>query len=156
MIRRSLAVLSVVAAASSTTFIASPSPVSATGVGVVCTSARASDPFFSVSGCSGNTGGSGGAYPWAVPGQPIALQWANGKTTTLSPMKVTQVTTDERERATHACISNGAWYEEIFSGTVIADTTGSIKVGGAVTGEMCFDFADRLWDNEPFAKFKIV
>ena len=61
------------------------------------------------------------------------ITWANGKTTSTS-VTVTPVTgSDEREKK--SCPSGEQEY--ILSGTVTADTTGRIPVGGPIDGEAC-------------------
>jgi hypothetical protein len=154
-VRRSLAILSLVVAAGSTTVIGDAAPVSAASLGLVCTSVSGEIAGIGFSGCSGAgaTGGLGFASPWAAPGTPAIVHWANGQTTVLS-LTSKPVAKDERERSTHMCPSSPEISEEVISGTVIADTTG-IAVGGSVRGEICFDISTQTLFNEPGGKFRI-
>ena len=85
---------------------------------------------FSLSGCSdaGHTGGCG-----SLDNQTGVITWANGRTTTVSAA-LTPVRHDEGEK--HGCPPTSA-AEFKLRATVTADTTGSIAVGGPVTGEVC-------------------
>jgi hypothetical protein len=150
-------VLSLVAAVGSMIVGGVPTPASAAGVGTVCTTVGGGDPELDLRGCSdiANTGGSGSASPWQAQGVPAVVHWANGKSTTLS-LTVTPVTKDERERAKHQCRSSFPMQEEVISGTVTADTTGSIKIGGGVKAEICFNIAFQSISLEPGTTFKIV
>jgi hypothetical protein len=85
---------------------------------------------FLLSRCSdaANTGGSG-----SLDNRTGVITWATGKTTAVS-YALTPVKRDEREK--HGCPPTAA-AEFKLRGTVTADNTGSIEVGGPVTGEVC-------------------
>ena len=82
-----------------------------------------------ISGCNGNTGGSG-SFP-AVPSSSATLTWANGKTTTAS-FNYTTVSSSSQ-----TCPSADTEYK--ITGTVSADTTGSIPVGSGLKGFVCLN-----------------
>jgi hypothetical protein len=84
-----------------------------------------------ISGCNGTTGGSG-TFP-AVPSSSATVTWANGKTTTAS-FNYSQVSS-----STQTCPSSDSEYK--ITGTVSADTTGSIPVGSGLKGYVCLNGA---------------
>ncbi len=95
---------------------------------VKCTSASGSlGGTGMISGCSdtANTGGSG-SFP-TTGAQPVVFTWATGKTTT--------ATTSDSVVSPDACAAGDTEYK--ISGTVTADTTGSIPVGSGVKGKVC-------------------
>ncbi len=83
---------------------------------------------FALSGCSdvADTGGSG-----SLDNRTGVITWASRKTTTVS-YALTPI--DQREH--HPCPPTAA-AEFKLRGTVIADSTGSIEVGGPVIGRVC-------------------
>ena len=103
---------------------------------------------FSLSGCSdaANTGRSG-----SLDNQTGVITWATGRTTTVS-FALTPVRHDEREK--HGCPPTSA-AEFKLRGTVTADTTGSIAVGGPVTGEVCAR-ENGVLANEPGTSLKLL
>jgi hypothetical protein len=80
-----------------------------------------------ISGCNGNTGGSG-SFP-AVPSSSATVTWANGKTTKASFNYATV------SSSAQTCPSSDSEYK--ITGTVSADTTGSIPVGSGLKGFVC-------------------
>ena len=114
----------------------SPAPsAAAAGASIKCTGAAATGGIqapISLTGCSGNTGGSG-VLSTLPPNHSIL--WANSKTTTLTTLQVNGET-DFTE--TLSCPA-GDRIENEFAGTVTADTTGSAAVGGVAEFELCQD-----------------
>jgi hypothetical protein len=82
-----------------------------------------------ISGCNGNTGGSG-SFP-AVPASSATVTWANGKTTKASFNYATV------SSSAQTCPSSDSEYK--ITGTVSADTTGSIPVGSGLKGFVCLN-----------------
>jgi alpha-tubulin suppressor-like RCC1 family protein len=107
---------------------------------VACTSLSATvGGTGTVSGCGGNTGGSG-TFP-SSDTSPATVTWENGDTTTVS--------FSYSESGT-AC-SMGSTYK--VTGSVTADTTGSIAVGSAIKGAVCLN--GTTVSLVPGTKFKI-
>jgi hypothetical protein len=130
---------------------ASPDPGGATRPkGTSC--ATFAGPFpegpFLLSGCSdtANTGGSG-----SLDNRTGVITWATGMTTAVSYALI-PVKRDEREK--HGCPPTSA-AEFKLRGTVTADNTGSIEVGGPVTGEVC-GRENGILSNEKGTRLKIV
>ncbi len=100
--------------------------------GTTCASFEGSFPEgpFSLSGCSdvANTGRSG-----SLDNRTGVIVWATGKTTTVS-YALSPVENEAREK--DRCPPTAA-AEFKLRGTVTADTTGSIDVGGPVIGTVC-------------------
>ncbi len=116
-----------------TTMLVSAPPASGGTVRAKGTScANFEGPFpagpFSLSGCSdvANTGGSG-----SLDNRTGVITWASRKTTTVS-----YALTPIEDRANHPCPPTAA-AEFKLRGTVVADSSGSIEVGGPVTGRVC-------------------
>jgi hypothetical protein len=103
---------------------------------------------FSLSGCSdvANTGGSG-----SLDNRTGVITWATGHTTSVT-YTLTPVKKDEREK--HGCPPTSA-AEFKLRGMVTADNTGSIEVGGPVTGEVC-GRENGVLVNEKGTRLKIV
>jgi hypothetical protein len=146
VLRTSLLVL-VIASALLTGF---PGAAGAHPQGTSCT--RFAGPFpegpFTLSGCSdtSNTGGSG-----SLDNRTGVVTWVAGRTTTVA-YALTPVKHDEREK--QGCPPTSA-AEFKLRGTVTADTTGSIEVGGPVTGEVC-GRENGVLTNERGTRLKIV
>ena len=88
----------------------------------------------SITGCTGNTGGSG-SFP-TVPASSATVTWANGDTTTASFNYATV------SSSTQTCPSADSEYK--ITGTVSADTTGSIPVGSGLKGFVCLTSSGSL------------
>jgi hypothetical protein len=100
-------------------------------------------------GCS-HKSSNGGAGTLTVDQQArtTAIEWANGATTGLADLGITQVTQDEPEHnVCPAGMQEFRWF-----GTVTGDTTGAIGVGGKLSGEVCIDFSSVASENEPYAR----
>jgi hypothetical protein len=87
-----------------------------------------------ITSCNGNTGGSG-SFP-AVPASSATVTWANGDTTTAS-FNYAEVSSSKQ-----TCPSKDSEYE--ITGTVSADTTGSIPVGSGLKGYVCLSSSASL------------
>ena len=114
---------------------------SATAKIVTCTSLtgnlKMSPPAFSLGGCTGSTGGSGTA-------QGMTITWANGQATYLS----TQAFSISGKPKRRNCASQADKYS--VKAIVVADTTGSVKVGGKVAAEVCIlNEAPATWSLAP-------
>ena len=122
-------------------------PAGAASLGTGCTGFDGPFPSgpFALTGCSdrADTGGAG-----SLDNQTGIVTWANGKTTTIS-FVLTPVRKDQRGK--DRCPSTSA-AEFKARGTVDADTTGSIAVGGLVKGELCGRESGYL-QNEKGTKF---
>ena len=129
----------------------SPAPsAAAAGASIKCTGAAATGGIqapISLTGCSGNTGGSG-VLSTLPPNHSIL--WANSKTTTLTTLQVNGET-DFTE--TLSCPA-GTVVEVEAKGTVTADTSGSAAVGGVAKFELCFNGAGGISLEPPAARFK--
>jgi hypothetical protein len=104
-----------------------------------------------ISGCNGNTGGSG-SFP-TVPSSSATVTWTNGDTTTAS-FNYASVSS-----STQTCPSADSEYK--ITGTVSADTTGSIPVGSGLKGYVCLtssgslSLAPKAKGSTTLKKFKI-
>ncbi len=141
----------IVAVVVATVLVAAPaSGGSARSEGTSCASYVGPFPEgpFSLSGCSdvANTGGSG-----SLDNRTGVITWATGHTTSVT-YTLTPVKKDEREK--HQCPATSA-AEFKLRGMVTADNTGSIKVGGLVTGEVC-GRENGVLVNEKGTRLKIV
>ena len=118
--------------------------------GTSCTSFAGPFPEgpFSLTGCSdaANTGGSG-----SLDNRTGVITWATRHTTSVT-YSLTPVNKDEREK--HGCPPTSA-AEFKLRGMVTADDTGSIEVGGPVTGELC-GRENGVLVNEKGTRLKIV
>ena len=119
----------------------------ATQHSIVCTSlsGHTTANGLLLSGCSGDTEGSGFISPLNPPGNNQAtVQWANTDGTLMN-IKVCR-----REGCAHIdtghesrhCPANTVEREVV--GTVTSDGTGSASVGGKVTAELCVDSAHNV------------
>jgi hypothetical protein len=129
-------------------------PATASGSRIKCTQLTGfvgpspPDPF-SLSGCSGNTGG-GSAQFANIFSSPLTIPWLNGKTTTVM---WTSSTTETDPTETMTCPAGQI--EEEFKGTVTADSTGSAPVGGVAKGEVCVTkILPSTFSNEAGSAFK--
>jgi hypothetical protein len=134
----------------------------ATTLSVKCTSLSGTymAPSSTLSGCTGNTGGSGTV---TAPSTGVALiTWANGKTTTTSGTNCNVSTSGENcdhgdkilpETAATQCPA-GTVEGELF-GKVTADTTGSVTVGAKAKTEVCVNTTTLALSLEPGTKAKI-
>ncbi len=87
-----------------------------------------------ISGCNGNTGGSG-SFP-TVPSSSATVTWSNGDSTTASFNYATV------SSSTQTCPKSDTEYK--ITGTVSADTTGSIPVGSGLKGFVCLTSSGSL------------
>jgi hypothetical protein len=102
---------------------------------ITCTRLKGSiTTSITLSGCSGNTGGSSTPLDSAVLATGGTITWVNGKTTTVT-MTVGHTETDPTE--TRSCPATSSEFES--RGTVTADTTGSAPVGGVAKSEECYN-----------------
>jgi hypothetical protein len=116
------------------------------GSGAVCTTisgilARAK--LFSCTDAAG-TGGSG-HFRFQ---DPTTIKWANGDTTTVSPFSATAVPNGK------LCAAGSE--EFTLSGTVSADTTGTIEIEGKVSGVACVNQKTNTIVNARGKKFKVL
>ena len=102
-------------------------PAAAAASAVVCRTLSGSVHTATLSNCSdvAGTGGSGRFHFKAT----TKITWENGRTTSLSPFTAKEV------KGGDLC-SKGA-VEARLTGTVSADTTGTIEVGAKATGIVC-------------------
>jgi hypothetical protein len=128
--------------------VVSAGPATATTKMVTCTSLSgnlnsAPPVTFSLSGCTGNTGGSGHA-------QGTTITWANGRTTFLTTAAFTPSGTPKRGNCGDL---SGKW---AVTDTVAGDGTGSIKVPGKVSAKVCIlnEFPDP-WSLAPGSVFTL-
>jgi hypothetical protein len=138
----------VVAAALAGTLILT-GPASATADVVTCTSlsgnVSTSPATFTLGGCDGDTGGSG-----TVQGETIT--WANGKATYL--LRAAFSVADSRAPKQRNCPSLSDRYT--LKDVVAGDTTGSLKVEGAVSAQVCIlNEAPDPWSLAPHSVFKL-
>jgi hypothetical protein len=143
-------VLSAAAVMLGATSLRSPAGAETT-LKIKCTSVTATVGLggnLTLSGCSGNTGGSGSF----VPLSSIGINWANGKTT---GAQVTGTISADSDFDPHGICPAGTEEEEV-KGTVTSDTTGSAPVGGLAFFELCVSTTTNNTSNEPgsAAKFK--
>ena len=82
--------------------------------------------------CDGNTGTKSTNLSIALLGSGGTVTWVNGKTTTFGAPTLST--------GTNCSATAGAGGDELFSGTVTADTTLSAKpIPGVYSGEICID-----------------
>ena len=124
-------------------------PVSAATGTVTCTSlsgsvsAPTNPGVFTLGGCTGNTGGGGTA-------QGATISWANGRVTYLRTPAFSPSGTPRRGRC--GALS-GTW---AVKDAVAGDTTGSIRVGGKVSAEVCIENeAPDPWSLAPRSVFRL-
>ncbi len=137
-----------VAGAVMTGSLASAGPAFAAAKTVTCTSltGNLSGPTitFTLGGCTGSTGGGGTA-------QGTTITWANGRATYLKTPAFSLPTTKPK-RGNCATLSDRWAIRDIVDG----DTTGSIKVGGKVSAEVCIlNEAPDPWSLAPGTVFKL-
>jgi hypothetical protein len=106
--------------------------------GITCTSASGKvntttlSAKITLKGCSGNTGASGKTS--GSEGQTSGtIKWANGKATSLSE------TTNSGTKCPSSDVA-----DEVITGNVTTDTTGSTTVGAAVSGEICVNSSFKV------------
>lgn len=87
-----------------------------------------------LTGCSGDTGGSSRPFAATALGLGIKVLWRNSKTTTLHKPTIT--------RGGSACPAGSS--ETIFNGKVTGDTTHSVTVGSAYVIRVCDDAFGNL------------
>ena len=137
-------------------FSLEPGTVATFGSGpkIKCTGAGGGTVQTSLTGCSGNTGGSGLIDGLLIQPPPNTFSgpifWANGTATTVT-VQTTDAETDPTE--TLSCPA-GTVVEVEAKGTVTADTSGSAAVGGVAKFELCFNGAGGISLEPPAARFK--
>ncbi len=99
--------------------------------GITCTAASGKvnsmgTAKINLSDCSGNTG-TKGTTSGSATSTSATVKWANGKSTSFS----------ESATAGTKCTNPATVDDELITGSVTADTTGSTKNGAAVSGEVC-------------------
>ncbi len=116
---------------------ATSGPAGAKATGIKCTgttgkvNSTSGVAKITESGCSGNTGG-GGSSKGSATSTSATLKWNNGKNTVISESASPTGT------KCAATTSKGSLAEdEVLTGSVTSDTTGSTKVGAAISGEIC-------------------
>jgi hypothetical protein len=129
-------------------------PATASGLKIKCTQVAGSEVMgFSLSGCTGNTGGGSAhlAVNLFATASPLSITWLNGTTTTVT---WTSSSTEADPSETLICPSGQIEFE--FKGTVTADSTGSAPVGGVAKGEVCLNskLLTGPFANEPGSAFK--
>ncbi|HXW39319.1 MAG TPA: hypothetical protein VEJ44_06455 [Acidimicrobiales bacterium] len=101
------------------------------------------------SGCDHGaaTGGSGTAavHP---PADVLVISWASGKTTDVDDLSITPASPGEP--GGRPCPPSTSEYE--WHGTISADTTGAIPVGGSLSGDVCIDFTNGTSSNKAYAR----
>ncbi len=81
------------------------------------------------SGCTGHTGGKGRSFQSPPSARPLPTKWVNGKSTSYV---VSNIYFGSRCTPSSTLLN-----DEVISGNVTADTTGSTKYGAAVNYEEC-------------------
>jgi hypothetical protein len=117
----------------------------ATTNGVACKTLTGIPARAKLSGCN-DAAGTGGAGHFGLK-NPTTIKWANGDTTTISPFSATAVPKGK------LCAPGDE--EFTLSGTVSADTTGTIGVGGKVVGVECANLKTQKIVNAPGKNFKM-
>jgi hypothetical protein len=129
-------------------------PATASGSKIKCTQVAGSEIMgFSLSGCTGNTGGGSAhlAVNLFLTTSPLSITWLNGMTTT-----VTWTSSPNETEPSETLTCPPGQIEFQFKGTVTADSTGSAPVGGVAKGEVCLNSAllTGPFANEPGSAFK--
>jgi hypothetical protein len=112
---------------------ATSSPAGAKATGITCTTttgkvnSTSGVAKITESGCSGNTGGSG-TTKGSATSTSSTVKWHNGTNTVLDETATPDGT---------KCTNPNTIEDEVITGTVSSDTTGSTKPGAAITGEIC-------------------
>jgi hypothetical protein len=130
-------------------------PASAKQVGTACEHWSANNLLTGTfSGCSdkANTGGAGTLT--TGPTDVLTISWVNGRTTRISGPGIRSVNRTGRGNANHQCPPQTTEYQ--WFGNVTADTTGSIPVGGKLSGDVCIDFSTGTSENEPHTDLSIT
>jgi hypothetical protein len=114
-----------------------PAGAAATGISCAKVGGNANVPANSskitLKTCNGNTGTKGTIKGTAAVGSTGTVKWANGKSTSFTE----STATGTKCAATGGPIGGALVADEVLSGSVTADTTGSTTVGAAVTAEVC-------------------
>jgi hypothetical protein len=116
------------------TVLMAANPAAAAPKGIKCTKISGSANVntntskIKLSACNGNTGTKGSSKGAAAVGTSGTVKWANGKSTTFSEGVAT---------GTACPVTATLIADEVLSGAVTADTTGSTGIGAAVSGEVC-------------------
>jgi hypothetical protein len=123
-------------------------PASASAKTVTCTSLAGNlndTPItFTLGGCSVGTGGSGTA-------QGYTIDWANGRTTSLSTMAF-PLPTGRVQQGRCASLSD----RYAIKDGIVGDSTGAIKVGGHASADVCIlNEAPDPWSLAPGSVFKL-
>jgi hypothetical protein len=112
---------------------AKPAAATHPDAGITCAkwSAKSTPTAFTVfhSGCSGNTGGKGRSFQSPPSARPLPTKWANGKSTSYVASNI--------YFGTRCVPSSTLLDDEVISGNVTADNTGSTKYGASVNYEEC-------------------
>jgi hypothetical protein len=130
-------------------------PASAKEVGTTCEQWSANNLLtgtFSECSDKAATGGSGTLT--TGPTDVLTISWVNGRTTQISGPGIRSPKRTEDENANHQCPPQMTEYK--WFGSVTADTTGSIPVGGKLSGEVCIDFSTASSENEPHTDLSIT
>jgi hypothetical protein len=126
-------------------------PASATTKSVSCSSLTGdlnshTPPVFDLGGCTGNTGGGGVA-------QGNTITWTNGQSTSLLNRAFPFKPQAHAKRKNCAALSD-RW---AVADKVVGDSTGTIKVGGKVTGKVCvMNEGSDTWSLAPGSTFKLL
>jgi hypothetical protein len=124
-------------------------PSYASGSQIKCTTvAGNANSTITLSGCTGNTGGSSKPIPAGSFISGGKIKWVNGTSTT-----VTIASSSTETDTTETAVCPAGTSEVEAKGKVTADTTGSAPVGGAAKGEVCVD-PNLNVSNEPGSVFK--
>jgi hypothetical protein len=150
---RSLRAVSAVALTGAIALVAVPfaGPATASGLKIKCTQVAGIEPTgFSLSGCTGNTGGGSTHLAGAIFSSPLTITWLNGTATTV----MWTASSNEADPSETLTCAAGTTEQEL-KGTVTADSTGSAPVGGVAKGEACVrPSLPTVYNNEPGSAFK--
>jgi hypothetical protein len=116
------------------TVLMAANPASAAPKGIKCTKISGSANVntntskIKLATCTGNTGTKGTSKGAAAVGTSGTVKWANHKATSFSEAVAT---------GTACPVTSTLIADEVLSGAVTTDNTGSTTVGAAVAGEVC-------------------
>lgn len=122
------------------------SQTTAASKGAVCTTLTGIPARAKLFSCTDATG-TGGSGHFRFQ-NPTTIKWANGDTTTVSPFSAAPVPKGK--------LCSAGSKEFALSGTVSADTTGTIEIGGEVSGVACVNAKTKTIVNARGKKFKVL
>jgi hypothetical protein len=145
-VRLGVAVLSIAASLAAIGTLGRSAPASASSLKIKCTGLSGNaESTVSLSGCTGDTGGSSTTLNAITLYEGGTIYWANGKHT--------RVSFSLTPGSQGSCPAGTTEYNGV--GTVIGDSTGSAPVDGSASAEGCINDSSYAITLEPGTKLKL-